>query len=465
MARVNPDRIYDQFMVEANEENQNFYFVKAYDETLYQRLCEAERNAVLNLRSSGNTLRGALEYFMRRALPESCEAQVRAASARRRNQASVSAADMFDYERYFERHPELGVDAVLFSSVRMTGNAFSHEGNGTQNRAIPRTYESLCRGLGDMHKMLFKYYSHLDRAKMNGVTIGGYNRDKQPYGDRLVCSVIETQDSTACEKQVLCSRPDDRQPNLKHYSLLRIYRAESASEGAIRDEKVLSSLWASSLRDIPNIVRYSPLHVEYDGDNPRTEKKYIVSYDFGPHKPYPLHAKLLEHLSFAQKMMILHDLAVGVQVLHHANMFHRNLQPSSVFVFFDRNSDFVQAKLVGFEYCKIVGDNATVFGQVVKRQREDPSAFFSMTMKQGLKNPGIASRIDWAGEDIYSLGALYRFIFTGRQPQGSFLPQELAGADDELKELVRTMLSPVVGARPKIDRVMDYMERAYAAVV
>lgn len=465
MARVNPDRIFDQFMVEAKEENRNFYFVKGYDEQLYQRLCEAERNAVLNLKSSGNTLRGALEYFMRTALPEKYKAQLLEESGARRNMVNISQADIYDYQLFFERHPEIGVDAALFGKIRTIGNSFSHEGGGQRGKLPPRTYESLCLGLADMHKMLLQYYNKLDPAKLRGVAIRVYDRDWQPYGDREVCSVIETQDSTACEKQVLCSRRDDRQPDLKHYSLLRIYRAESASEGAIRDEKVLSSLWANSLRDIPNIVRYSPLHVEYNGESPQREKKYIVSYDFGPHKPYPLHARLLEHLSFDQKLMIMHDLAVGVQVLHHANMYHRNLQPSSVFVFFDRSSDFVQAKLVGFEYCKIVGDSATVFGHVAKLQREDPSAFFSMTMKQGLRNRQVASRIDWSCEDIYSLGALYRFILTGKQPQGTLNPNELTGADDELKGLIRAMLSPAAPARPKIDEVMGYMKRKYAALL
>lgn len=67
---------------------------------------------------------------------------------------------------------------------------------------------------------------------------------------------------------------------------------------------------------------------------------------------------------------------------------------------FDRKSDFVQAKLIGFEYAKISGDTATVLVNVAKLQREDPSAFFSMSMKQGLKKRQVASLLDWANEDV-----------------------------------------------------------------
>jgi serine/threonine protein kinase len=245
-----------------------------------------------------------------------------------------------------------------------------------------------------------------------------------------------------------------------------VYRASDTSAGAIRDEKVLSNLWESSLRGLPNIVRYSPLNVLYEGARPAEEKKYIVSYDFGAFKPYPLHGELLSKLDASQKMMVMHDIAAGLNVLHNAGIYHRNLQPNSVFVFFDRGSRFVQAKLVGFEYAKIEGDNATVFASVAKRMEQDPSAFFSMVMQQGLKNRQIAARLDWAREDIYSLGALFYFILTGEYPGRVVDTAKLAEkADSEMTALVASMVNPNITARPDVQSVLARLEPKYTALL
>lgn len=463
MARMNPDQIYTKFLAEAREEDGNFYFVKLCDKELYDRLLKIERNAVINLEDSGSELRNALELFMRKALPEEYRSEVLDRSAMRKNRDYARRADIYDYQEFFEKHPELGVDTELFKRVRQAGNAFHHERAGRSGTTPLKTYETLCKGLSDLQKLLLTYYQKKKPAVFRDPGLcrhlKSYSRDRQPYGEKMVCSVIETLDSTACEKQILCSRQNERMPGQKQYYLLRVYSASNATEGAFRDEKVLSSLWENNLRGLPNIVRYSPLHVEYNGEAPEKEKKYIVAYDFGAFKPCPLHSKLLENLSDDQKLMIMHDIAAGVRVLHNAGIYHRNLQPGSVFVFFDKNSDFVQAKLVGFEYAKIDGDNATVFVNVAKRQREDPSAFFSMTMKQGLKNRQIGNRLDWSREDIYSLGALFCFILLGKPPQGIVTPAVLGGIkDDELKKLISSMLSPNIMDRPDIAAVMKIME-------
>ena len=466
MPKISSDEIYAKFLAEAKEENGNFYFVKKYDEDLYEKLCEVDRNARINLGDSGSQLRNVLEIFMRRAMPDKYYPEVLDENAYRRGRDYSNTADTIDYQRIFGDHPEIGVDENLFNSVRVVCNSFHHEKGGRNSKMPQRTYRTLCSALRDMQTMLLNYYKKQDPSKLNGLTLRTYDKDRQPYGDKMVCSVMQTLDSTACEQQVLCSRQDERLPDLRHYYLLRVYRADNVSEGAIRDEKVLSSLWGNSLQGMPNIVRYSPLSTTYNGEDAANEKKYIVSYDFGTFKPCPLHSRLIEHLTDKQKLMIMHDIAAGVQVLHHAGIYHRNLQPNSVFVFFDRKSDFVQAKLVGFEYAKISGDTATVLVNVAKLQREDPSAFFSMSMKQGLKNRQVASRLDWAKEDVYSVGALFSFILTGKQPQGSFNPSSLGNAaDDELKQLMTKMLSLNINARPDIDEVCAVLDAKYRALV
>ena len=460
MAQIDLDRLYEQFNSEASEQDGNFYFVRSYDEELYRRLCKIERNVVVNLDHSGSELRNALEYFLRTAYLDAQErnpGQQGSAAPEGKNKMPVNP---YDFLLYFEKNPDLGVDVDVADVVRRTTNVYHHVDLKNKESALPKTYENLCGALRCMQGVLVKYYSKRYPDKIGDLKVTPYDPDKQPYDDKMVCAVIDTQDSTSCEKQVLCSRKNERLPNMTHYYLLRVYRAYDVSEGAIRDEKVLGNLWANTLHSIPNIVRYSPLRVEYGGEDPVREKKYIISYDFGTFKPLPLHTKVIEKLSDKQKLMIMRDIAAGVGVLHRAGIYHRNLQPGSVFVFFDRKSDFVQAKLVGFEYAKIDGDLNTVFNYLQQKQSGDSSPYFSQTMKSGLKDSFPGSRINWQKEDIYSMGALFYLILTGREPQAAFGGDSLSDIPDPgLRDMLTSMISMDVQSRPDADKIEQDLEK------
>lgn len=178
------------------------------------------------------------------------------------------------------------------------------------------------------------------------------------------------------------------------------------TEGALRDEKVLRSLWHQGLKKPRNIVRYSIMDVNYGGKEKEKEEKFLLYYDFGGDRPYPLDSEMTKKLTTEQKLMILYDMANGVNELHRAGIYHRNLQPNSVYVLFDHSSALVEARLVGFEYAKIAGDSTTVFKNV-QNLHENPSAYFSDTMLAVLRRPEASNRVNWASEDIYSLGALF----------------------------------------------------------
>lgn len=438
--------MYEKFQNEADEKNGNFYFVSRFDEELYGHLCQAERNAVLNLKAGGTELRAALEVFMKKAAGSDGQKEL------------SPGAKTVDYENYFKDHPELAVDAGLFRQIRIIENVFHHTGNKKNSSA--RTYDSLCKGLEYMYILLHKYYRQQNPDYMKKFSSRSYNPDIQPYGDKLVCSVIETSDSTACEKQVLCCSRSGRNADKRHYYLLRIYREADTSEGAIRDEKVLESLWGGSLKDYPNIVRYNPIHVEYNGDAKEREKKYIIAYDFGYFKPCPLNPEMIRNLTLEQKLTIMHDAAAGVQVLHREGIFHRNIQPDSIFVFFDKKSDNVQAKLVGFEYAKIKGDSATVIKSVTQHYQNRPTSFYSTTMRQALNNYSKVQNLDWSKEDIYSLGAIFYFILEETPPMPNIRNYTFRNkqVSENLKALIKSMLSPNVRSRPGIEQVMEELD-------
>ena len=454
MARIDLDRLYALFNSEASEQDGNFYFVKQYDEKLYSRLCKIERNAVVNLEHSGSELRNALEYFLRTAYLDSDEGKAAYEEKKK------MPANPFDFLLFFEKHPDLGVDVDTADVVRRTTNVYHHVDLKNKEFTPPKTYRSLCNALRCMQAVLIKYYKKRYPDRIDELTVSPYDPDKQPYDDKMVCAVIDAQESTACEKQVLCSRRNERLPDMTQYYLLRVYRAYDISEGAIRDEKVLGNLWANTLHSIPNIVRYSTLRVEYGGEDPIREKKYIISYDFGTFKPLPLHKKVVEKLSGRQRLMIMRDIAAGVGVLHRAGIYHRNLQPGSVFVFFDRKSDYVQAKLVGFEYAKIDGDLNTVINYLKQGRSGDSSPYFSQTMKDGLADSYLGSRISWQKEDIYSMGAIFYLILTGKEPPLTFDENAFSDiSDPDLRNLLASMLSADAGLRPDADETEQELQK------
>ena len=150
--------------------------------------------------------------------------------------------------------------------------------------------------------------------------------------------------------------------------------------------------------------------------------------------------------------MIMRDIAAGVGVLHRAGIYHRNLQPGSVFVFFDRKSDYVQAKLVGFEYAKIDGDLNTVINYLKQGRSGDSSPYFSQTMKDGLADSYLGSRISWQKEDIYSMGAIF-YLITFDENAFSDI------SDPDLRNLLASMLSADAGLRPDADETEQELQK------
>lgn len=438
----------------AAEQRGNFYFVRQFDLTLYQKLLSVESQSMVNLIAAGAELREALEYFQRQAVPIElmpkfqCEIHPR------------KMARCIDYENFLGRHPELGVDKMLFQRVRRVGNVFHHSPDPLDRSLLPRTYETLRYGLDNMQQLLFEYYKKKSpevfaRARMT------YDYQLQPINGYWIYSNIETADSTACERQVLCCRPDNRDSELLHYRLLRQYRAADMTEGALRDEKVLRSLWHQGLKKPRNIVRYSIMDVNYGGKEKEKEEKFLLYYDFGGDRPYPLDSKMTKKLTTEQKLMILYDMANGVNELHRAGIYHRNLQPNSVFVLFDHSSALVEAKLVGFEYAKIAGDSTTVFKNV-QNLHENPSAYFSDTMLAVLRRPEASNRVNWASEDIYSLGALFHLLLAEKPPNRGRIASDLTKRIcPEVVKLVQRMLCRCIDARPEIADVCYILEPMY----
>lgn len=447
-------RTLQPFNAVSQEHNGNFYFVRKHDRELYDMLVDAESKTLTDLSSAGARLRDALEYFQKTALPDDLKDELYAISMQDGNRKGGSSPKLYDYQKVFENHPELRVNWRLFQDIRHAGNAFHHR----DDNKLPRTYNVVCRGLSNMQQMLYYYYTGNVNIK--------YHRDRQPIDKYWICSTLPVGDNTACERQMLCISTNKGRSAQDQFCLLRQYADGNQDEEALREEKILSNKWLT-LRKPQNLVEYKILDVRYDGDAPQLDKKRILCYDFGVHCPHPLSDVDVTSLSEEQKYRLLHDVANGVRELHESGYCHRNLQPDSVYVFFEKDSDYVVAKLVGFEYAKIQNDERTVYASVRDLHAgADNSAYFSRALLTALKNHAAMEHIDWKKEDIYSLGALFHLLMTGTPPgYGGFPTPELAiQADKSLTELITRMLSPAAKLRPDIDEVCKVVLEYYRLV-
>lgn len=465
------DPLLQQF--ELNEQRHgerygNFWFVRDRDETLYRMLLDVESRAVTDLRSAGGKLREALEHFQRIAIRDHLD-EVYAENAARCGRATSTQADIVDYQKVFENDRSLGVDAKAFRVVRLNTNPFHHLPSSEKERARPRTYETLLTALESMHAMLYQYYFPLEFQ----TKYPRYREDNQPIGGYWTYSTVKRFDATACQKQLLCFRAGGISAK-KTYCLIRIYRAADVTgpkkESVIRDEKILAGMW-DEMETPQNIVRYSTMDVKYDGENAEQEEKRLLRYDFGSYPPCALSASMAA-LTEEEKFMILHGMANGVRELHERKIYHRNLQPGSVYILTDKSTGQRSVKLVGFEYSKLTGDKTTVYASVKKLHSgkraqadvEDFENYFSPAMLAALAMPEPPEYLDWAKEDIYSLGCLFYLLITGHPPRkGENVAQEVArlNAGPDLETLIPRMLEPDPDRRASIGEICAVTKELY----
>ena len=468
------DPLLQQFELneqQSGERHGNFWFVYDRDEALYRMLLDVESRAVTDLRSAGGKLREALEHFQRAVIGghEDYLAEVNQINADRCHTETSTQADIVDYQKFFEKHSLLGVDAKAFRTVRLNTNPFHHLPKPEKGNTKPRTYKTLLEALVSMHDMLYRYYFPLTPKEK----YPKYNEKNRPIGNYWPYNTVRTSDATACQKQLLCFRTDGISGK-KAYCLIRIYRAADVSgskkEDVIRDEKVLAGMW-DDMETPRNIVRYSVMDVKYDGENAEQEEKRLLRYDFGSYPPCPLSAGMAA-LTEEEKFMILHGMANGVRELHERKIYHRNLQPGSVYILTDKSTGQRTVKLVGFEYSKLTGDATTVYASVRKLHNgkraqadvEDIENYFSPAMLTALAMPEPPEWLDWAREDIYSLGCLFYLLTAGHPPgKNENVARELSRLNTgrDLEELIPRMLEPDPDKRPSIGEICAVTRELY----
>ncbi|MGE5546079.1 MAG: serine/threonine-protein kinase [Solirubrobacterales bacterium] len=138
-------------------------------------------------------------------------------------------------------------------------------------------------------------------------------------------------------------------------------------------------------------------------------------------------------LPFARAVMLLKQLASGLNALHRRGMVHRALKPSNILLSARENG---VAKLCDFSMVKLPERNPPL-----------PDHWIGATEycapEQRENATGVGPQAD-----IFSLGVLAYRMLTGTLPDLSSGPAHLEGQPAELVELVRSATDPDPAARP-----------------
>lgn len=207
-----------------------------------------------------------------------------------------------------------------------------------------------------------------------------------------------------------------------------------------RDIGSLQSLWRASEQTPENVLMdVGPLGAGED--------RYHLFRIVG--RPYALSAKVLAGLNSTQKRQIINGIVGSIYTLHHfmPPLPHRGLRPGCYYVY--RQGANCRAVLALFSTIKDNTAEKTVYGELNSLLQNVTDRMYIAPELSGGARPG-----DLTKADIYSLGRLIAFVYTG-EPRADLDDLRIPCA---MVELVQKLTDPDPARRPDIDAVRARLE-------
>lgn len=208
-----------------------------------------------------------------------------------------------------------------------------------------------------------------------------------------------------------------------------------------RDIGSLQSLWRASEQTPENVLMdVGPLGAGED--------RYHLFRIVG--RPYALSAKVLAGLNSTQKRQIINGIVGSIYTLHHfmPPLPHRGLRPGCYYVC--RQGANCRAVLALFSTIKDNTAEKTVYGELNSLlQNVTDRMYIAPELSGGSAQPGELTKAD-----IYSLGRLIAFVYTG-EPRADLDDLRIPCA---MVELVQKLTDPDPARRPDIDAVRARLE-------
>lgn len=154
----------------------------------------------------------------------------------------------------------------------------------------------------------------------------------------------------------------------------------------------------------------------------------------------------ISQLSSKQKFRIIQQLLSAIEVAHNNGIIHRDINPNNIMI--DDNGD---VKVIDFGICKI-------------KQMVNRTTVFNMgTNAYSAPEVHLHSENATERSDLYSIGAVIYFLFTGQQPPTADFFQDVidqtSGFDVSLKPIIKRLTAKDPRERFKD---VDELKRAFA---
>lgn len=179
-----------------------------------------------------------------------------------------------------------------------------------------------------------------------------------------------------------------------------------------RNIETLQHLWIDDLEYPQNVIPNARFESHYNKEDFKT---WIIPL---PGIPIGMYDDKIRELENDEKIVIAKGIIRGVMSLHKAETpyYHRNITPKSILIF--RNKSKYRALLLDFELSKNTSDDSsyTVFSSVIENAKNNENVFVAPELRGN-----ITDAIDWGAADIFSLGILLLFLYTGSENTDAML--------------------------------------------
>lgn len=431
-------------LVKPDDSHCNFYFVKKYDPELYQAVQHNEGQIRLDQLACAQNLRQTVTRFLISVFKDN-------ENAIKYLENLDHSVVLADYETAVTMFPECRISPEDIKSIRRLSNVANHYEDKNDKERKWISYKSLTDSFASLHRMMKFYYAAVNPDDAKRLKDLAYDADYQQIGDYIVYQSESDRDGS-CEAQYMSYAEVD---GTKRYYVIREYSNIDDSVISSRENDVLRRMWNESTEYPQGIVQYDRIDAKVCMHE-KDRRTYIVYKMNG--KPEKLSQSIISKWDTRTRLQIMKKLCESVKNLHAKKVYHRNLQPDSVYVY-EINGHY-GINLTGFEFSKISDAAQTVISEA-KRNYYPNWIFTAPEVRKELTKAEYQKTL-WDKVDIYNLGVLLAFIMSGgtisteKNNQISisgYLDKLQEKYEDNLLGIVRKMCGKISQTRPSANQV------------
>ncbi len=162
-------------------------------------------------------------------------------------------------------------------------------------------------------------------------------------------------------------------------------------------------------------------------------------------------------ISVQQKILLCYEILKGIVQLHSLNIYHRDIKPDNIFIVNDKWK-IGDLGLIDFQNSDLSID--------IIREKIGPYGWLSpeamnKVLCEGTSREGTFNCEIKSYSDIFQLGKLFWYIFQGNIPIGQIIKKDFLLGDENIFEILFSMLQYLDSRRPILNNISSEFERSF----